>query len=132
MENPGNNRTEPVRIHEVGVGSGSPVSQGTEGELPLAQTDRGRNSYFVGAWIIALLSTGLGALWLLGLIRKAPELPGNIVTVEPATGLVSSVGSNSGSTVLENLAELGPGLLLVGLCGVLALLIVQGLTRQRP
>ncbi|MBM7781933.1 hypothetical protein JOD47_002101 [Arthrobacter tumbae] len=131
MGNYGDSRTEFVRIHEIGVEPASAAPDSPEERVHSTQNDRGHNSYFIGAWILVALSTGLGALWLLGLVREQPERYGNVVTVDAATGLPSFDGSNTDSTVLENLAELAPNLFLIGLSGALALLIVQGVTHRR-
>lgn len=69
-------------------------------------------------------------LLLLGLAREEPERYADFFPVDPATGLPSYDNSSGGSTILENLTELAPGLFFIGLCGALALMIVQGVIHR--
>lgn len=132
-------RTESVQIHEVCAGSGSALPEAFEGEPSITRTSRGYSPYFIAAWVIALISTGVGTLWLLGLLPRQSERYanpyaesyGSIVTLDVTTGRPLNATSTSSSTALGNLTEIAPSLFLIGLCGILALLIVQGFSRQK-
>ncbi|MHA7274889.1 hypothetical protein ACX80Z_15880 [Arthrobacter sp. TMT4-20] len=129
MGNHENSQTESVQIHEVGAGPTRAIPDSLEREIRPTENDRGRNPYFIGAWILVALSIGLGTLLLSGLVREEPERYTDFFAVDPVTGLPSYDNSNSGS-MIGNLSELAPGLFLVGLSAALALLIVQGVTHR--